>query len=302
MILTGGDFEDSKLYDEHEMTVTVSGPRAVAATWEDIQAAVAALAGPSQASWLLYRLEEPTKRFLRADEELASKLNKISKRLQRPRHGNLRTNPLDTFDDIELHDKLRFRRQDILELTDLLTNDLKLDNRGGAVPPVLQVCVTLRYFATGTFQNAIGEMIGISRPTVSLIVKRTMNALLRRFAEFIRPPEMQDINRSKIEFQEMAGFPNVFGCIDGTHIKIVAPPGNDEDMYVNRKNVHSINVQIVCDVGCVFGTVWQLLLAHYMMPGFCENQHFGESWRVSLGLCRKDSSLETVPTPFENGS
>ncbi|GFN77422.1 low quality protein: putative nuclease harbi1 [Plakobranchus ocellatus] len=169
------------------------------------------------------------------------------RRLRRPKIYRDRTNPLDTFDDIELHDKLRFRRQDILELTDLLTNDLELDNRGGAVPPVLQVCVTLRYFATGTFQNAIGEMIGISQPTVSLIVKRTMNALLQRFPDFIHPPAMQDITRNKIEFQEMAGFPNVFGCIDGTHIKIVAPPGIDEDVYVNRKNVHSINVQIVCD-------------------------------------------------------
>ncbi|GFO21901.1 protein antagonist of like heterochromatin protein 1, partial [Plakobranchus ocellatus] len=81
----------------------------------------------------------------------------------------------------------------------------------------------------------------------SLIVKRTMNALLRRFPDFIHPPAMLDINRSILQFQEMAGFPNVFGCIDGTHIKIVAPPGNDEDVYVNRKNVHSINVQIVCD-------------------------------------------------------
>ncbi|GFO31263.1 hypothetical protein PoB_005776800 [Plakobranchus ocellatus] len=76
MILTESDFEDSKLYDDHEMTITVTGPRAIAATWEDIQAAVTALAGPSQASWPIYRLEEPTKSFIRADEELASKLNK----------------------------------------------------------------------------------------------------------------------------------------------------------------------------------------------------------------------------------
>ncbi|GFN74217.1 histone-lysine N-methyltransferase SETMAR-like protein [Plakobranchus ocellatus] len=65
MILAESDFEYSKFYDDHEMTITVTGPRAVAATWEDIQAAVT-----------IYRLEEPTKWFLRANEELASKLNK----------------------------------------------------------------------------------------------------------------------------------------------------------------------------------------------------------------------------------
>ncbi|GFO40745.1 hypothetical protein PoB_006725000 [Plakobranchus ocellatus] len=45
MILTEGDFEANKIYDEHEMKVTVTSPRAVAVTLEDIQAALTALAG-----------------------------------------------------------------------------------------------------------------------------------------------------------------------------------------------------------------------------------------------------------------
>ncbi|XP_039503140.1 putative nuclease HARBI1, partial [Pimephales promelas] len=42
------------------------------------------------------------------------------------------------------------------------------------------------------------------------------------------------------------GFPNVVGCIDGTHIPIIAPSENEAD-YVNRRSIHSINVQIICD-------------------------------------------------------
>ena len=41
--------------------------------------------------------------------------------------------------------------------------------------------------------------------------------------------------------------PNVIGCIDGTHIRIQAPSTNEHE-YVNRKNVHSINVQVKCVV------------------------------------------------------
>lgn len=48
------------------------------------------------------------------------------------------------------------------------------------------------------------------------------------------------------------GFPGVCGCIDCTHIAIVAPSGNlgaennyPEHIYVNRKNYHSINTQLV---------------------------------------------------------
>ncbi|KAL6470612.1 hypothetical protein MHYP_G00217310 [Metynnis hypsauchen] len=42
------------------------------------------------------------------------------------------------------------------------------------------------------------------------------------------------------------GFPRVIGCIDGTHIPITAPSEHEGD-YVNRKSIHSINVQIICD-------------------------------------------------------
>ena len=50
----------------------------------------------------------------------------------------------------------------------------------------------------------------------------------------------------KAQFEARAGFPNVIGAINCTHIAIKAP-SNDEILYVNRKNFHSINVQIICD-------------------------------------------------------
>ncbi|XP_057189413.1 putative nuclease HARBI1, partial [Triplophysa rosa] len=50
------------------------------------------------------------------------------------------------------------------------------------------------------------------------------------------------------------GFPNVIGCIDGTHIPIIAPSQNEAD-YVNRKSIHSINVQIICDAAHIITNV-----------------------------------------------
>ena len=44
-------------------------------------------------------------------------------------------------------------------------------------------------------------------------------------------------------------FPGAIGCIDCTHVAIFPPPKNDpifpENIYVNRKGCHSINVQLV---------------------------------------------------------
>ncbi|XP_064645136.1 putative nuclease HARBI1 [Lineus longissimus] len=44
----------------------------------------------------------------------------------------------------------------------------------------------------------------------------------------------------------MARFPRVIGAIDGTHCRIKKPSIN-ENVYVNRKGFHSINVMLVCD-------------------------------------------------------
>lgn len=52
-------------------------------------------------------------------------------------------------------------------------------------------------------------------------------------------------------FYEKHQMPGVIGCIDCTHVAIVAPPVDHEQyperVYVNRKNYHSINVQLVSE-------------------------------------------------------
>nr|XP_040030344.1 putative nuclease HARBI1 isoform X2 [Gasterosteus aculeatus aculeatus] len=53
----------------------------------------------------------------------------------------------------------------------------------------------------------------------------------------------------KRAFMDIAGFPGVVGVIDGTHVRIIAP-SEDEAVFVNRKNFHSINVQIVFNAAC----------------------------------------------------
>ena len=47
-------------------------------------------------------------------------------------------------------------------------------------------------------------------------------------------------------FFQQANFPNVLGCIEGTHVRIQRP-SEDEGSYINRKSYPSINVQAVCD-------------------------------------------------------
>ncbi|RXN11623.1 nuclease HARBI1 [Labeo rohita] len=87
--------------------------------------------------------------------------------------------------------------------------------RNQAIPVQVQVLSVLGFLATGTFQRETGD-------------------------------SAQEQREVRQDFLRKTGFPNVIGAIDCTHVAIRAPHVN-EYMYVNRKNFHSINVQLICD-------------------------------------------------------
>lgn len=119
--------------------------------------------------------------------------------------------------------------------------------------PVLQVLLSLRFYATGTFQDVVAEMIGVHQSTASRTIARVTEAILRRLPQEIRMPASQrEADDIKAKFYRMnPGFPNTIGCIDGTHVRIQAPTEAEHE-YVNRKNFHSINVQVMCDANLLF--------------------------------------------------
>ncbi|RVE41373.1 hypothetical protein evm_013977 [Chilo suppressalis] len=94
-----------------------------------------------------------------------------------------------------------------------------------------------------------GAHIAISQPTVSNIIREVTNALntpeiLQKYIKF--PLTLEERDKVKREFYNECGIPGVIGCVDGTHIAIIRPANNEERFY-NRKQYHSLNVQIICD-------------------------------------------------------
>ncbi|XP_036335023.1 putative nuclease HARBI1 [Rhagoletis pomonella] len=57
----------------------------------------------------------------------------------------------------------------------------------------------------------------------------------------------EEKRKAKMYFFEKSGIPGVIGCIDGTHIKIVAPKKDLQHLYYNRQGYFSLNAMIVCD-------------------------------------------------------
>ncbi|CAG2189299.1 unnamed protein product [Mytilus edulis] len=104
--------------------------------------------------------------------------------------------------------------------------------------------IALRFYGSGSQLQVVGDTMGYDKSTVSRVVRDVTDALVDRKDQYIKWPTERQKNINKRAFYEKAGFPNVIGCIDGTHVHIQAPT-EDEPAYVNRKGFHSINVQVI---------------------------------------------------------
>lgn len=167
--------------------------------------------------------------------------------LRRNRIFRDRGNPFDVYDDAELYDRFRFRRHQLLEIIDDLRQELEHTfHQQGSLSPEMQVLVALRFYASGCFQIVAGDTLNIHKSTCSRAIHRVSAALRRRLGRWVAYPSQREADAQKVHFFYVAGFPNTFACIDGTHIPIQSPNENEDD-YVNRKGWHSINVQLVCD-------------------------------------------------------
>ena len=144
--------------------------------------------------------------------------------------------------------RYRFPKTLLLDLCHDLGPMLARDTRPtNALPVHIQLLSTLGFLATGTYQREVGDISGISQPSMSRIMPAVLDAIISLAPDYIQFPYV-DPQQAAIKrgFHAIAGFPNIIGAIDCTHVAIKAPSTNEFN-YVNRKGFHSVNVQIVCD-------------------------------------------------------
>ncbi|XP_052782913.1 putative nuclease HARBI1 [Mya arenaria] len=191
------------------------------------------------------------------------------RQVPRPRVFRDRSNPLEDLREEEIFARYRFRPDTIYFIVDLCQAAARDTGRCFAIPLVLCVLSYLRFLATGAFQLTVGDTVNLSQPTVSRVcrqVGQVLSALADRYISF---PSGDRVRQVKQQFGAMAGFPNVVGVIDCTHVSIKKPSANPED-YIGRKGIPTINVQAVCDAS------YRITSAVVMWPG---RTHDARIWR-----------------------
>ena len=121
------------------------------------------------------------------------------------------------------------------------------NQRGLPVSPLISVLISLRYFATGSFQIVQADLFAVSQATVSRIVSRISRAIALLRPLFIKLPTLAEIPAIQRDFYRIAAFPGVTAAIDCTHVPIESPGGPDAELFRNRKGYFSLNIQMACD-------------------------------------------------------
>lgn len=120
-----------------------------------------------------------------------------------------------------------------------------------------QLLVALRYFASGSNIRGLLSVCNFNLCPSSVLncVRNVSKALAELKDEFLSfPTDLDSVIATKEGFMAYGGFPACVGAIDGTQIKI-KPPSSNEEVYVNRKGFHSINVQAICNHDLIFTDV-----------------------------------------------
>lgn len=108
--------------------------------------------------------------------------------------------------------------------------------------------LTLRYYATGNILRSAGDFSGVNISTATIYVNTVSDAITSLRPEIIKMPKNEtEITKSMDDFYSMFKFPRVIGCIDGTHVRIQSPVGDNAEVFRNSKGYFSLNVQVLCE-------------------------------------------------------
>lgn len=108
-----------------------------------------------------------------------------------------------------------------------------------------QMCLAIRYFATGSNYSVVGDFQGVTKATVSNCVREVAAFLYAKQRDYIIFPTtyQQRVEVARGFYDRFGEKPYCMGCVDGTHVPILRPHGN-EYTYVNRKGYPSLNVMV----------------------------------------------------------
>lgn len=148
-----------------------------------------------------------------------------------------------------------------------------------------QLAMTLCYLKDQRCILMTANAFGVALCTVSVVVRKVCDVLTNKCGPNVikLPTTEQEMMELVSKMESRFGFPQAFGCVDGTHI----PRENLHD-YFSYKMKHTLNVQAVCDYKGTF------LDVDVRWPGSVHDGRVFSNSRITRMLS-KGASSHTCP-------
>ncbi|XP_045461951.1 putative nuclease HARBI1 [Harmonia axyridis] len=187
-----------------------------------------------------------------------------------PRLSYETINPLNVLSETAFKKHFRLNKECFLSLLEEITPFVRARRRC-KLELKTKLLVTLLFYAHGSDQSILGSSFfcDMSQSSVSRSIEEITNALTSREIRFRRirfPRNMRELSQRRARFSEATHIPGSIGVIDCTHVAII-PPNDDQQVFVNRKKYHSMNVQLICEENC-----W-IMNANPNFPGSSHNDY-----------------------------
>lgn len=125
-----------------------------------------------------------------------------------------RSNPLELLSEDDIFQRYRFRSATIFFICSLISDTISHQTqRSCPLPPLLQVLAALRFYATGSFYQLIGDSLCVSKSAVGRAVRAVTSLLSALSARFIKFPSQNDISSIRTKFYQLAGKINYINWI-----------------------------------------------------------------------------------------
>lgn len=114
------------------------------------------------------------------------------------------------------------------------------------VPVAKRILLTIWHLAHQQTFSVTADRFGVAKASAYNIFTETVKIMKNEMFKVVTFPNDNEKARIAHTFCAKSNIGGIVGAIDGCHIQITAPPHNHHDYY-NRKQVHSVVLQGMCD-------------------------------------------------------
>lgn len=158
------------------------------------------------------------------------------------------SNPLNSVPDTRFKEIFRLTKEMVTHLFNRIIPYMRHSGKRNSISPELRILACLTFYATGSYQRPCGQYysLAMSQQSIGRAIDEVTRLLVTHLSgEWITfPTTRYEKERIAADFYRNNRFPGCIGAIDCTHVDVLAPHV-EEHNYVDRRQRHSKNIQIV---------------------------------------------------------